>query len=278
MLPIISAIRANNIDRVRMMIDDGAVFDDHMVLTNTASMGRVDIMRLFIDRGVDINRSELNLFYLVIARGNWKMLRMLIGAGLNVEDKKDLGLSEAVRHGHIKVVKLLLDVGCNVNCHSCSPIKWAIHNRHEDMVRLLLRRGSMIDESVTIMDAVVHGPLSMVRLLLAYGMDPNHCFYEVIVQGDADRIRLFLKHGASPKNIWLRPIGNDVKKIEQIVKIIVEYGHFHERLDVYKYVGIIDERHHSYLPAILQRAVLWRGGMRKRLMAYPSDVMCLCSE
>lgn len=158
-------------------VEDRGIKGDCTPLMEAASAGHVDIVRLLIAHGADVNaqstsgriecvyteltsppyRSKLiprrclgntPLMY-GCAGGHEEVVRVLLEAGANVEDHNENGhtpLMEAASAGHVPVAKILLEHGAGINTHSNefkeSALTLACYKGHLDMVRFLLEAGA----------------------------------------------------------------------------------------------------------------------------------------
>lgn len=112
------------------------------------SRGRLEIVRLLLDYGADINASCFNGSPILLAATN----------------------------GHEEVVRLLLESGADVNLRSSvdrSPLAEASMEGHVGIVHLLLRNHALVDgptcSGSALLAAAQKGHASVVRLLLEYG-------------------------------------------------------------------------------------------------------------
>lgn len=116
--------------------------------------GNIEMMRLFISRGADINRMNGNgetALILATWRGHLEAAKWLIerGARINAPPRQWSALHYAAFNGHREVTEYLLGQGANINALSTngsSVLMMAIYEGREDMARLLIERGA--DRSV----------------------------------------------------------------------------------------------------------------------------------
>ena len=112
--------------------------------------GNIDMMRLFISRGADINRMNGNgetALILAAWRGQLEAVRWLIdrGARINAPPLHWSALHYAVFAGHRDVVDYLLAQGADINARSTngsSVLMMAIYEGREDLARLLVEKGA----------------------------------------------------------------------------------------------------------------------------------------
>ncbi|RIX46901.1 MAG: ankyrin repeat domain-containing protein [Rhodocyclales bacterium GT-UBC] len=112
--------------------------------------GNLDLMKLFISRGADINQLNANgesALALAAWRGNLDAVKWLVdrGARINAGERKWSALHYAVFAGHGEVVDYLLAQGANLNALSTngsSVLMMAIYEGREEMARKLLEKGA----------------------------------------------------------------------------------------------------------------------------------------
>ncbi|MDR0740846.1 MAG: ankyrin repeat domain-containing protein [Puniceicoccales bacterium] len=195
---LFEAIKANDIAKVRYLLDHGA--NVNALVTDTGKYG---------------NYEDTPLTEAILAK-NIDMARLLLdrGANVNVHLKNTSNdpnerwyycytspLTKAIARKSIDLVRLLLDSGADINVrwgwteqnnnvekfsecnwiftrYSC-PLVDAIGEKNIDIVRLLLERGAKVNTEggatrVPLIKAVETGNLDIVRLLLAQdGIDVN---------------------------------------------------------------------------------------------------------
>ncbi len=112
--------------------------------------GNIDMMRLFISRGADINRMNGNSETAIILaawRGHLEAVKWLVerGSRINAPARQWSPLHYAVFAGHRPVVDYLMEQGADINALSTngsSVLMMAIYEGREDMARLLIEKGA----------------------------------------------------------------------------------------------------------------------------------------
>ena len=125
--PLHWAVRADDADTVRLLLDAGA---------NTKAANRYGVTPLS----------------LAAVNGSAPVIEMLIKAGANPNESLSQGqtvLMAAARTGNVGAVRLLLDHGANVNAQESSlgetALMWAAAEDHPQVVSLLVQRGASIE-------------------------------------------------------------------------------------------------------------------------------------
>ena len=112
--------------------------------------GNIDMMRLFISRGADINRMNGNgetAIILAAWRGHLEAVKWLVerGARINAPARQWSPLHYAVFAGHREVADYLMGQGANINALSTngsSVLMMAIYEGREELARHLIEKGA----------------------------------------------------------------------------------------------------------------------------------------
>jgi len=62
---------------------------------------------------------------------------------------------------------------------------------------------------------------------------------------------------------------------DDIVRLIISYGFFSVRLDAYKYLSHLDQRHLQHIPDNVKKIIIWRCGMGKRMIRSQADIVII---
>ncbi|TRY57576.1 hypothetical protein DNTS_023504 [Danionella cerebrum] len=170
------------------LAQDRGIKGDITPLMAAASGGYVDIVKLLLVHGADVNAQSSTgntaLTY-ACAGGFLDVVQVLLKEGANIEDHNENGhtpLMEAASAGHVEVARVLLEYGAGINTHSNefkeSALTLACYKGHLDMVRFLLEAGAdqehKTDEMHTaLMEACMDGHVEVAQLLLDSGAQVN---------------------------------------------------------------------------------------------------------
>jgi ankyrin repeat protein len=112
------------------------------------NFGNLEIVKLTLDSGADINAVSHNMFKATPLQGaaamqNIDLAQLLIARGANVNCRGAEGgtpLHETAERGQIEFAKMLLDHGADVNAkddNGKTPLTLAVENKKTDMARFL---------------------------------------------------------------------------------------------------------------------------------------------
>ena len=112
--------------------------------------GKIDLMRLFISRGADINKLNANgesAIALAAWRGNLEAVKWLLerGARINAPKRQWSALHYAVFAGHAEVADYLIEQGADINAQSTngsSVLMMAVYEGHQQLARKLIEKGA----------------------------------------------------------------------------------------------------------------------------------------
>lgn len=168
-------------------------------LHKATKKGDIDICRLLVERGADVNAKNLHgdmpLFMAVDAR-NLEISRLLLehGAEVNALYSCFTPLYTALDRGDIEICKLLFEHGADINkkCINWTPLKWAISScTHRE-------RGKEVENEKV---------LKCVEWLITAGADVNACtdgttaLWIAVKRNNAKCVRMLISAGADV-NTW----------------------------------------------------------------------------
>uniref|UniRef100_Q47BE1 Ankyrin n=1 Tax=Dechloromonas aromatica (strain RCB) TaxID=159087 RepID=Q47BE1_DECAR len=112
--------------------------------------GKIDLMRLFISRGADINKLNANgetAIALAAWRGNLEAVKWLLerGARINAPKRQWSALHYAVFAGHAEVADYLIEQGADIDAQSTngsSVLMMAVYEGHQQLARKLIEKGA----------------------------------------------------------------------------------------------------------------------------------------
>ncbi len=169
-LGIILAARYGHENIVRLLLDRGVDVDQQDELGNTpliavAGEGHTSILRLLLERGANVHLSTndgTTALMNAAANGRLEHVRLLLQAGARLDRRNQAGetaLIQAIKFGRPQVVDFLLAQGADPNLYSQEEVQ-------------------ALDRMTPLMYAaeyggVVDGSTAITRALLEYGAEPN---------------------------------------------------------------------------------------------------------
>jgi ankyrin repeat protein len=239
-----TAAHTGNLTRVRQLLDQdpslanrpgehgGYYLGGGTPLKNAAATGRLDIVRLLLERGADPNLPEEQIapkghaLYSAVYNGHYEIAKLLLEHGAYpsppVESSAD-ALSIAISRGDEKMVELLcsygsarsVDLVVHYNDLRTAAAVFAVNPElanepgafctaagggNEAMVRLMLKHCPGLPRRV----GCAAKTRKLTELLFARGMDPSHPnwlgmtpLHHFAGSGELGNARIFLDHGAS---------------------------------------------------------------------------------
>lgn len=191
--------------------------------------GKIDLMRLFISRGADIDKLNANgesALALAAWRGQMAAVKWLIerGARINAGDRQWSALHYAVFAGHGEVADYLMEQGANINARSTngsSVLMMAVYEGHPELARKLLEKGADRTPKNDWGDGALEWAMRQNRLEIAR-MVSNPEEFNIAV--------------AKPKESWGEPVRSlrTSKELENLLNIretLVQRGFSTEAVD-----------------------------------------------
>ncbi len=156
---------------------------DFTPLMAAASENHVEITKLLIARGADVNQVHRQWTALIEAadEGSLEVAELLLDNGANMNLNPDTGRSAAVMaasEGHLDVLKLLIERGASPTAGQISPLHMAAKEGKTEIVRYLLAKGVNVDlrdadGRTALTYAASEGQTEVIKILLQAGADPE---------------------------------------------------------------------------------------------------------
>ncbi|KAJ3279174.1 hypothetical protein HK104_001691 [Borealophlyctis nickersoniae] len=143
-------------DYVKLLVEGGAdpTYALMAAITSTETSAttadrRADMVRYLISAGADLSgRMATNAIRAAASRKDFKMVQLLIDAGVNVCAEDNALLCWAVEHARKDIakdiVKYLIEAGCDVHARRDFPLRWAAEKERADIMVALFAAGANI--------------------------------------------------------------------------------------------------------------------------------------
>tara|TARA_B110000211_G_scaffold208650_1_gene245385 strand:+ start:158 stop:1585 length:1428 start_codon:yes stop_codon:yes gene_type:complete len=191
--PMAAAMWAENIDIVESIMFAGGDISELSApfIFTAAAEGNVNIVRMMIESGVDVNKGEVvdNSSALLYAaqNGHISVVEYLIQNGAEINkvttDDGTSALFAAVSAGYVCIAKLLLDCGAHVNHRTMddgsTAMYAAAHAGHLHIGKMLIQAGAQINArtqnggGTALFVAAENGHFAFVSQLILAGADMN---------------------------------------------------------------------------------------------------------
>lgn len=191
--------------------------------------GKIDLMRLFISRGAEIDLLNANgesALALAAWRGQLEAVKWLLerGARINALARRWSALHYAVFSGHAEVADYLIEQGADINAQSTngsSVLMMAVYEGHQDLARKLIEKGADRSPKNDWGDGALEWAMRQNRLEIAR-MVSNPEEFNIAV--------------AKPKESWGAPVRSlrSSKELENLLNIretLAQRGHSTEAVD-----------------------------------------------
>ncbi len=220
----------NNFEGLEKQLDDldkmdiNEEYDDGILLVYAAQHGYIDIMKLLIEKGAEVNLEDsygMTPLYWAAINNNEDMTKFLIeekGAEVDFEGiNSTTALLEVSKNGYIEIVKILVAHGADINIKasiSRTPLHYALEKGYMDIAEFLIKEGADVniedgDGMTPLHYAVNTSIIDMVSFLIEKGADLNYKSRngEVALKypydkNDEEIVKLLLNNGADEKTIY----------------------------------------------------------------------------
>ena len=140
-LALLAAVSAGHTQAVEQLIAAGANVDggDGAALRSACANGHPEVVRVLLNASADPDEFEVLL--VACGCGRLSVVQLLLERGVDLHAAHDAALREACACGHADIANFLIDHGANVHAHDDEAIQEASANGHAHIVQLLLQHG-----------------------------------------------------------------------------------------------------------------------------------------
>jgi len=190
-MSIQTAARRGNLKEVERQLALGVnvnsrhFFTRDTALIEAAYNGHVEIVKLLIERGANVNlkgEAWYGPLHAAAMGGHVEIVKLLLehGADVNIFSHNK-PLHDAAMNGHIEVAEILIAYGADMNAKGTdeyTPLGTAVSNRQVEMVKYLLSKGADVNARANygcspLHTAVSSGNMELARLLSQHGANAN---------------------------------------------------------------------------------------------------------
>jgi ankyrin repeat protein len=141
-LALLAAVSAGHMQVVEQLIAAGANADgDGAALRSASANGHPEVVRVLLNASADPDEFEVLL--VACGCGRLSVVQLLLERGVDLHAAHDAALREACARGHADIAQFLIDHGANVHAHDDEAIQEASANGHAHIVQLLLQHGAV---------------------------------------------------------------------------------------------------------------------------------------
>jgi ankyrin repeat protein len=201
-------VKNGHLEAVGVLLDHGADIEQRdweigNALTHAALHGYVDMAKLLLDRGANVEAQSTNNLWTALHvgadEGHAEVVHALLEHNANAHHRNAIGetaLHRAAAGGHVECVRMLIDAGVDVDLQDTSDgysaLMRASQSGHLEAVRLLLGGGRVDVNKLELEDTGAQVELRRLdgNTALSFSTNRNH----------TDISKLLLEHGADPNS------------------------------------------------------------------------------
>ena len=141
------------------------------LLTKTAELGYLPIVKYVVEKGANIHDSEDYTLRWAAQHGYLPMTKYLVEHSANIHARNDAALRGAAQYGHLPIVKYLVEHSANIHARKDSALGLAAHNGYLPVVKYLVEHSANIhaDDDYALRFAAYHSHLPVVKYLMENG-------------------------------------------------------------------------------------------------------------
>ena len=205
--PRLGTERDGDVEAARALVASGQGPRVRKVFSQAAYQGRIDIVRVFLEEGVDPDTREQHgatMLMIAATQGRTDVVRALLDAGADlnaVGGKGETALSYAVMAGAADVAEVLLDAGIHPNPipgSELTAIEMAVGSGTTDVVRMLIARGAHHEVSESfVVGAVRERHVDALRVLVEQTphRGVRRVLHSAVGHGQVDVVRTLVEAG-----------------------------------------------------------------------------------
>ena len=143
------------------------------IIDNLEEEKVLEIFKLAVDSGFDVNKDEGFLVNRFIERGNLEIVKFLVSKGADIHVEDEWPLRQAIEEGSLEIVKFLVSKGADIHAVNNFPLRRAIEEGFIEIVKFLVSQGANIhaEDNDAVKRAAFNGHLEVVKFLVSKGAD-----------------------------------------------------------------------------------------------------------
>lgn len=230
------AVKRNNLEIVRILLDNGANLDsiDNYTIYLNLRYKSLDMMNfLFFHKYSIKDMFEENIHHPIIAcvKNNYvEGIKWLIERGVDVNVMDDIGIRLSAEYGYEEIFRILLEYGGDPSSRNNYCLKYSCSMGHENIVRLLIEAGVNINDrnSCALTYCASRGHLNIIKMLMEQNINVRHnnlALQAGATNGHIDVVQYLLRNGANVNgNKGGALVGSSMRGFDTIVKMLLDCG------------------------------------------------------
>jgi ankyrin repeat protein len=242
-LALRNAVQCDHCDVTELLLKHGAQIGAIKNLGILVSGGTADMVKLFIDYGLDVKSPQgAELVRSAASDGNTAVVNFLRTQGLEVQDFNPFyGLVSAASTGNMEKVKYIFENSSNFDTETLQLVRtsmlYVAKDGNVDLLKLFLEEsnGSEFDKTsrsplhdVSLYQAASAGHCEALEILLKHFTSPQDLYialYAACKEGKVDAVRMILDHGACPSEHESDPLYVAAQEGHlEVVKLLLDRG------------------------------------------------------
>lgn len=245
---LLNAIHIDRLDIIYELSCYGATLDGitNDALRNSIINCTAKTVRYIVDCYGMSRLYDTSILYDFVYADNVDVVDVLLSNGADVQDNDDELLCESINRGQLEMVRMLIKHGADVNARSSKPLKNVLKKHDTAIAELLFANGVTIPMDIEMDHVFMANDLPMMKVLVANGLDISRAnswpLWMIMMLGCCEIIHYLLTLGMRITNEKYISRAIDFNSTD-VLRLLVKYGHWHNRLNPYDYLNELNESH-----------------------------------
>lgn len=211
------------------LLENGIIIDDlhnSKALEMVAELNNYDILKILLTYRKESNYPDKELsFVTACENGNIEIAKLLIECGVDINYQNGYPMYKACENERLGIVKLLIENSVIIEQRLFDPITATIISGNSEILKLLVDNGAKVRADLNIYCTIENKMYNFALQLVQYGIDPTVTIKTCLMNNDYDGMKFLIENGA---NIHLN--NDEIVKIAaangyyDIVKLLIENG------------------------------------------------------